>query len=188
MDLKPDLAACRAVMENIKLAHFNIPNWARELLPLAKSAGTKIICDIQDLTDPADPYRQDFIHYADILFLSASNFNDPGPLLRELYAQNPGKIMIAGMGSLGCAAITKKGLQYFEPVDLPEPVIDTNGAGDSLAVGFSSSYILEGYTLEQAILRGQIAARHVCSLKANTDDLITRSQLDHWYNQKQMFS
>ena len=58
------------------------------------------------------------------------------------------------MGAAGCALGTKEGIHYFEAVDLPEPVVDTNGAGDSLAVGFLTSYIFEGYSLTDAIKRG----------------------------------
>jgi sugar/nucleoside kinase (ribokinase family) len=36
--------------------------------------------------------------------------------------------------------------------------IDTNGAGDSLAVGFLVSRVLEGSSLEESIRRGQITA------------------------------
>ena len=61
---------------------------------------------------------------------------------------------------------------------------DTNGAGDSLAVGFLSRYVLDGYGLEDAILRGQIAARHACvsrhacTLRGTSDGLIDRERLD----------
>jgi acarbose 7IV-phosphotransferase len=62
-------------------------------------------------------------------------------------------------------------------------VVDTNGAGDSLAAVFLSSYLLEGYSIEEAILRGQIAGRYCCSLKANTDDLINKTLLKEYFQQ-----
>ena len=36
MSLQPDRAICRSVLEQSRLAHFNIPNWARTLLPSAR--------------------------------------------------------------------------------------------------------------------------------------------------------
>lgn len=39
MTLQPDLSVCRKVLENSRLAHFHIPNWARYLLPVARQAG-----------------------------------------------------------------------------------------------------------------------------------------------------
>jgi sugar/nucleoside kinase (ribokinase family) len=58
------------------------------------------------------------------------------------------------------------------------PVVDANGAGDSLAVGFLASYVLDGYSLPDSVFRGQIAARHTCTLKATSSNLITRQKLD----------
>ncbi len=79
---------------------------------------------------------------------------------------------------------TEKGISYYRAVELEEPVIDTNGAGDSLAVGFLSSHFLQGHSLEESILRGQIAARYCCSRKATSSDLITRELLDRYYIEK----
>ena len=56
-------------------------------------------------------------------------------------------------------------------------MIDTNGAGDALAVGFLSSYVLDGYALDDAIRRGQIAARYTCTIKASSSNLITAEKL-----------
>jgi sugar/nucleoside kinase (ribokinase family) len=76
MHLQPDLDACKAVLSRSRLAHFHIPNWARHLLPTARDLGLTIACDIQDVVSPDDPYRQDFIRYADVLLFSAVNLID----------------------------------------------------------------------------------------------------------------
>jgi sugar/nucleoside kinase (ribokinase family) len=178
MNLKPDLEQCRGILRRAKFALFSIPNWARYLLPLAKDLALPIACDIQDIVDPHDPYRQDFIAQADILFFSAVNHPDPGPLMKEILNKDPAKILISGMGSQGCALGTEEGLRYFPPVDLPSPVIDTNGAGDSLAVGFLSSYLLENRSLKESVHRGQIAARYTCSQKGTSDHLIPKEKLE----------
>ncbi|WP_437930549.1 PfkB family carbohydrate kinase [Sorangium sp. So ce291] len=52
--------------------------------------------------------------------------------------------MVVGMGARGCALATRDGVRYFPPVALDLPVVDTNGAGDGLAVGFLVSHVLEG--------------------------------------------
>jgi sugar/nucleoside kinase (ribokinase family) len=68
------------------------------------------------------------------------------------------------------------------------PVIDTNGAGDSLAVGFLSSYVLNNDALRDAILRGQIAARYMCTQKpipgkaGASVDFITPEKLAHYFH------
>ncbi len=181
MQLRPDLDLCRAVLTRARLAHFHIPNWARHLLPIARDAGLTIACDIQDVVTLDDPYRQDFVRYADILFFSAVNQGDPSPLIERFLEMRHDQIVIAGLGADGCAVGTEAGIRFYPAVDMEQPVIDTNGAGDALAVGFLSSYVLDGYSLANAVLRGQIAARHVCALKASSSSLITPAQLDRHF-------
>lgn len=181
MQLCPDLEACRSILSKSRLAHFNIPNWARHLLPLTTELGLTVAVDLQDIVSADDLYRQDFIRQADILFFSAVNYDDPKPLIDTFLAIKPDLIVVSGMGARGCALGTKTSVRYFHAVEMQSPVIDTNGAGDALAVGFLSSYVLDGYSLEDSVLRGQIAARHSCTLKASTSNLITLQQLENYY-------
>jgi sugar/nucleoside kinase (ribokinase family) len=184
MHLQPDLDRCRTILARSGLAHFSLPNWARHLLPVARELGLTIACDIQDVVTAQDPYRQDFCEYADILFFSAVNQADPSPLIKAFLALRPDQIVVSGMGAQGCALGTRDGIKFYPPVEMEEPVIDTNGAGDSLAVGFVSSYVLDGYSLRDSVLRGQVAARHTCSLKASSSHLITAGQLDRNYQRR----
>jgi sugar/nucleoside kinase (ribokinase family) len=183
MNFEPDLGTCRQVFAQTKLAHFNIPNWARHLLPVAKELGLTISCDIQDIVSPNDDYRRDFVAYADILFFSATNHPDPTPLIENYLSTKPERIVVVGMGGQGCALGTKDGIQFFPPVKLDAPVIDTNGAGDGLAVGFLSSYVLDKYSLQASVKRGQIVARHTCTQKASSSNLMTSAQLTHYFSQ-----
>lgn len=178
MRLRADLELCRSLLAGAKLAHFHLPDWARELLPIAREEGLVLACDLQDVVDLADPYRQDFIEACDYLFLSAVNQPSPEPLLRELLARNPRQVVVAGMGARGCALGSSGGIRRFPPVELAAPVVDGNGAGDGLAVGFLVSRVLEGRSLEESILRGQITARHTCAQKACSSRLITRAELE----------
>ena len=74
--------------------------------------------------------------------------------------------------------MTPKG---FEVVVVGNVGIDTNGAGDGLAVGFLTSYVQEGYSLQGSIQRGQTAARHTCTQRASSSSLITAEQLEHYF-------
>ena len=47
-------------------------------------------------------------------------------------------------------------------------MVDTNGAGDALAVGFLVAHELEGRPVEEAVLRGQLAARWTCAQRATS--------------------
>jgi len=181
MHLQPDMALCAAILARSTLAHFNIPNWARRLLPLAKDRGLTIACDIQDVVAVDDGYRQDFINYADMLFFSAANQAHPTALMTAFLEANPHQIVIAGMGAQGCAVGTQEGIRFFPAQEMEAPVIDTNGAGDALAVGFLASYVLDSYALPDAVRRGQIAARHTCTQKASSSHLITLAELERYF-------
>lgn len=181
MQLVPELAICRKIIEKSKLVHFHIPNWARTLLPVAKDSGAVISCDIQDVSMVCDPYRLDFINYADFLFFSSVNHEDPAPLFAHFSSLNPTQTQICGMGARGCAACRKGEITYFPSVELDTPVIDSNGAGDGLATGFLSSHILQREPFEDAILKGQITARNICTQKASSSNLITPELLAYWF-------
>lgn len=183
MGLSVDLDVCRAVMRGAKLAHVHLANWARTLLPVARELGLVIACDIQDVVDPDDPYRQDFIRAADIIFFSAANHPDPSGLIAHFRADRPDRVVVVGMGAEGCMLGTADGIRHLPPPPLDWPVIDTNGAGDALAAGFLDSYVLGGYSAEQSALRGQIAARHTCALRATSTGLIARQRLDEVYEE-----
>jgi sugar/nucleoside kinase (ribokinase family) len=177
LSLQPDLTTCLDLLGGSRLIHFSIPDWARQLLPIARDTGAVISCDLQDIPHPDDPYRQDFIHQADILFFSSANLESPAVLMEKILTQFPDKVLVSGMGKKGCALGTKAGIRFFPAVENDQPVVDTNGAGDSLAVGFLSAYFLEEKTLEDAVNYGQVCARFTCSLKSDSAHLITRQLL-----------
>lgn len=176
MTLTPELAACFSFMRNARLLHVHLPNWARHLLGPARDAGATIACDLQDLTTLDDPYRYDFIDAADYLFCSAANFTDPRPVADALLSRNRRATVVVGLGAQGAWVADHHTAKHFGPVDHPDPIVDTNGAGDSLAVGFLTARVLEGRPVEQAIQWGQVAARHACTLRGTTD-LIHRDTL-----------
>lgn len=181
MQLEPDLEVCRAVLAQSAMAHFNLPNWGRYLLPIASELGLTVACDLQDVISVDDAYRQDFIEHADILFCSAVNYPDPTPLIEAFLAVNPDQVIVVGMGAEGCALGTGDGVRFCPVVDMDAPVIDTNGAGDGLAVGLLTSYVLDGYSLVDSVWRGQIIARYTCTLKASSSNLITMEALDRFF-------
>lgn len=178
MALQLDLALCRRVLARTRLAHFSIVSWARHVLPVARSLGVVVAVDLQDVVTADDPYRQDFVDAADIVLFSSVNHADPAPLIDAYRRRNPSVICVVGMGARGAALGTADGVRYFAPVDHDQPVVDTNGAGDSLAVGFLASYVLDGCSPADAVLRGQLLARHTCTLIATSDGFLTRRELD----------
>lgn len=180
MTLRPDIQLCKSILVKATLAHFHLPNWARFLLPIAKESGAIISCDLQDIVDPNDDYRQDFIHFADIIFFSSVNNVSSVSFIEAVLKKYPEKLIITGMGSAGCAVGTKDGIKFFKAIKMNRAIVDTNGAGDGLAVGFLAGYCLEHLDVQPSIQRGQITARYTCSLKADTANLIGTDELDSY--------
>ncbi len=181
MDLRIDLDRCRTLLARARHAHFHIPNWARHLLAVARDLGVTVSCDLQDVTEPDDPYRRDFIEAAQILFFSAVN-TSPEPLLRRLEADE--RTVVAGLGERGCLVLHRGQVQRYAAHREGGPVVDTNGAGDSLAVGFLSSFLFGGYSVSDSVFRGQVAARHACTLRGQSSRLIDAATLEERFRRQ----
>ena len=180
MSLQVPLDECVGLMQHARLVHFNIPNWARHLLKPAREMGIPVACDIQDVVDPYDPYRLDFIRGADYLFFSAVNHPDPMPVLKAFLELNPDLVILATMGANGCALATSGTTAFYPPMYLDLPVVDTNGAGDAFAAGFLFSRVIEGCSLADSVRRGQISARYKCAQKSTSANMITHELLDYY--------
>lgn len=177
----PDQKMCAGQFVSSGLVHFNIPDWSRHLLPLARESGCVVSCDLQDIVSVDDPYRRDFIEQSDILFFSSVNDPDYNRTFDRFLEINDQLTLITGLGEQGCAWHTHDSRGRMPAVSLGLPFADAVGAGDSLAVGFLSSYCLDGYSLLDSIVRGQIAARYCCSLRGMVGGLITHDRLDDFF-------
>lgn len=173
-----DVAACRQALADTEVVHVHLDDWCRRILPLAREAGATISVDLQDVTDIDDPYRADFVAAADVLFLSAANLHDPAAAALELSARRAGRVVIVGAGADGCLLALGDRVERYPAVDLPGvPVIDTNGAGDNLAVGFLRAYVLDGLSPARAAWEAQLGARWICAQRGDGKQPVTREQL-----------
>ena len=173
-----DAGACRAALRGARMLHCHLDDWCRRLLPLARDEGLLISCDLQDLVAIDDPYRADFVAAADVIFMSAANLADPAAAAAELAARRPGRVVVVGAGPAGCLLARGGDVQHYPGVVLEEPVVDTNGAGDTLAVTFLVAHLLDGLPVERAIGRAQLAARAICSQRGDAKVPLDRSRLD----------
>jgi sugar/nucleoside kinase (ribokinase family) len=167
-EVQVDLERCRLALVGARVVHCHLDDWCRRLLPVVRELGVLLSVDLQDVVDPRDPYRADFVHEADILFFSGVNHPSPEPVARDLLARGRAKVAVVGRGSDGCMVVERDGPATALPVrQLAEPVVDTNGAGDALAVGFLHAHLLDGEGYLEAAQRGQLAARIVCTAKGD---------------------
>ncbi len=174
-----DIEACRAALQGASVVHVHLDEWARSILPLAREAGATVSCDLQDVADLDDPYRADFVATADVLFMSAVNLDDPGSAARHLAARRSGLVVVVGAGTDGCLVAHDGRVDAFPAVELPlAPIVDTNGAGDNLAVGFLVARVMDGLPLDRAVGRAQLGARWICTQQGDAKSPLARSQLD----------
>lgn len=86
-------------------------------------------------------------------------------------------------GGPGASVGTPEGIRNVPSPRLDLRLVDTNGAGDALAVGFLASYVLEGCSLTESVDRGQVAARWNPAQRACSGTLVTAEQLDDLVHQ-----
>ncbi|MEX1295130.1 MAG: carbohydrate kinase family protein, partial [Candidatus Limnocylindrales bacterium] len=169
-----DAAFCRRALVGADVVHVHLDDWCRRILPLARASGAVISCDLQDASDVDDHYRADFVAAADVIFLSAANLDDPGGAALELARRRAGRVVVVGAGADGCLVALGDSVERYEAVDLADaPVVDTNGAGDNLAIGFLRAYILGGLPPAVAVRQAQLGARWICAQRGDRKQPVT---------------
>jgi acarbose 7IV-phosphotransferase len=169
-----------------RMVHVNIPDWARTVIEPARRRGVVVVVDVQDTPGEHDAYRLDFVRGADLLFASAAQLDDPEGYARWAMSVGPASLVVIGLGADGCLVVRRDGpAERFAPTELPPdpvsgvvpPVVDTNGAGDSLAVGVASALVIDRLALPAAVRRGLLCARWCCTRRASSDGLLSASML-----------
>ena len=166
-----------ALFAGAAVVHVHLEDWCRQALAPARASGALVACDLQDVADLDDPYRRDFIAAADVLFFSGVDQPDPAAAAQQLLARGPAQVVVAGLGGSGALVATHVGLSRFPATAMDGPVIDTNGAGDSLAAATLWSMCVLGSEPEVAVQHGQIAARWMCKWRANEKEPIDPTTL-----------
>ena len=178
MDVRPDLDACRDLLRGARVLHAHLENGCRDLLPLARELDVTVSVDLQDVIALDDPYRREFVLGADVIFFSCVNWPDPRPAVEHFLRAPHARVVIGGRGADGVVVGTRDGIRCVPPATLPEPVVDTNGAGDALATAFLAAHVFDGRPVDDSVARGQLAARWCCTRRADSGSLITRAELD----------
>lgn len=164
MTVKAPSGLVRNALAGADLAICALANWSRDVLPAIRAAGIPLAVDLQDVRDPADPYRQDFIAAADYLFASGAHLSDPQAAAREWLDTGRARLVVFGLGPRGALMIPREGPELLAaPPGSDLPIVDTTGAGDGLAVGFLDGLLFAGLDHAAALDRGQRWARLTAS-------------------------
>jgi sugar/nucleoside kinase (ribokinase family) len=114
--------------------------------------------------DGENPYHEDFIEAADVVFLSSEKLPDHRAWMKRQV--NAGKrLVVATHGAKG-STVLHRGEDFLEiPAVSAGPVLDVNGAGDNYFSGFLYGLLSGKTTLEAARLASAAGALCVSSME-----------------------
>jgi len=134
--------ALKDIIGQIDIAVVCNINFSRGLLKPLKCAGKIIATDVHALSDINDNYNNDYVKYADILFLSNEKIiGNEKDIIEQLSKEYSHKIIVVGMGENGLLIYTRESqkIERF-PAVKTRKVVNTIGAGDALFSCFMHCY------------------------------------------------
>jgi sugar/nucleoside kinase (ribokinase family) len=133
-------------LDGCALAVLTNIGFTRALLAPARGRGIPIATDVHALADLDDPYNQELIAAATVLFASAERLpGTPEACAAGLLERYPCEIVVLGLGGEGCLlAVRRDGFIGRLAAVAPRGVTDTTGAGDALASAFLSAWARTG--------------------------------------------
>lgn len=117
-------------------------NFSRPFLAAARQAGKLVGTDVHAITSLDDPYNDDFLRAAQVVFLSDESLPVPAEeFARELGEKYSPDVVVVGLGDRGALLhMPADGSVERIPAVKTRPVVSTVGAGDALFSAFFHSY------------------------------------------------
>ncbi|MFG5719072.1 adenosine kinase [Streptomyces murinus] len=165
----------RALAASSRHAHVVITHPCSYALPVLREAGLTVSTDLHNW-DGVNPYHEPFALAADLVFLSTTALADPEHTMRDIAARGRARIVVATAGAEGAHLLVDGELTQVPAVAPPEPVVDSNGAGDAFAAAFLLGW-LDGLDPLRCARYGAIAGAHACTVPSTRADAISRDQL-----------
>ena len=139
-----------AALEGCALAVLSNVGYSRPLLARALSASVPISTDLHAIRDLDNPYDQDFLAAATLLFFSGEHLTNAYQTIAEVRQRFDPEIVVVGLGAEG-ALLSERGRDTLHISAFPAPqVLSTVGAGDALHAAFCHFW-LRGEVPEQAL-------------------------------------
>ena len=139
-----------AVLDGCALAVLSNIEYSRPLLARALSAGVPVSTDLHALRDLNNPYDQDFLAAATLLFFSGEHLTSAHQTITEVRQRFNPEVIVVGLGADG-ALLSERGRDTLQVPAFPAPqILSTVGAGDALHAAFCHFW-LQGEAPEQAL-------------------------------------
>lgn len=145
----PELEITRALRECDIAVLCNV-NFSRPLLRFAQQAGRPVATDVHTISALDDPYNEDFMAAADILFMSDEQLPEsPDRWIRHTANTFSANIIVIGLGAEGALLYERrKDNIHHIPAAVPRSVVNTIGSGDALFSSFLHFYFKKGIAVD----------------------------------------
>ena len=132
-------------------------NFSRPFLARARAQGIPIATDVHTIADLDDPYNQDFMAAASILFMSDESLPCAAEAwVRCIWDRYEAEVVVVGLGAEGALlGIRRERFLKRLPAVQTRPIVNTIGAGDALFSAFVHGYAATGdpyVSLQQAVV------------------------------------
>ncbi len=179
----PEALAERA-LDRCSVAVLCNVNFSRPLLVRARERGRLIATDVHAISDLEDAYNQDFMRYADVLFMSDELLPCPAETWAEavLDRYSP-EVLVIGLGAWGAllAVNDDRPLEHVPAVRTRE-IVSTIGAGDALFSAFVHCYVRSGNAYE-AIRKAVVFASYKIGEAGAAEGFLGADALDDLYEE-----
>lgn len=138
-ELPLDMERLEQEIAESDLIVINIIGYTKQLIPLIKRYHKPVWTDLHDY-NVGNPYHQDYIDIADVIFVSSDNMSDYKPAMSQ-WMQTGKSLVVCTHGKGGSTALTSDGQWIETPIISDYTFRDANGAGDSFFSGYLYGYL-----------------------------------------------
>ena len=160
-------------------------NFSRPFLDQARRSGKRVATDVHDITDLNDPYNNDFMRAANILFMSHEWLPvSPEEWVRRVWNRFDPEVLVIGMGTQG-ALLALKHENAIEriPAAMTRPTVNTVGAGDALFSAFLHYYLKTSDPYE-SLKKASVFASYKIGATSASDGFLDEPGLEELYNSR----
>ncbi len=154
-------------------------NFTRPMLHKARQMRIPIATDVHAISTLPDPYNDDYIAAADLLFMSHENLpTDPQTYLHQITVRSQAQIIAVGMGVGGTLLYQRNSDTLTQvPAVHTRPVVNTIGAGDALFSAFLDGW-LHSKNARTALRRAVVFASYKIGVSGAADGFLDAAGLE----------
>lgn len=172
----------KKTIENASIVCLCNINFSRNLLKIAKDNNKIIATDVQVLGDIHDTYNEDYMRYANILFLSNENIKGSvEAFVKKIANEYNNDIIVVGLGNEGALLYVRKDnyMKRYKAVKTRK-IVNTIGAGDSLFSCFIHFYA-KNFNPYEAIKKAIVFSSYKIGVASAADGFVTEEELERLY-------